>query len=230
MENEVMKRIKWLGHSGFIISGGDKIVVIDPYEIQCCFQADIILITHPHYDHCSIEDIVKIRKVDTVFITEAESAKSILGDVRVVKPGDKLTVDGVLIEAVPAYNANKEFHPQKNDWLGFTVTIEDASIYHAGDTGLIPEMEAISADIALLPISGTYVMNAEEAIQAAIRLNAEVTIPMHYDPRLDRKWKIFPGVGTKEDELKFGNGLESILNIAVLPRWKSTHLSRCIAD
>lgn len=226
MENEVMKVIKWLGHSGFSINTGDKIVVIDPFQIKNCDRADIILITHPHNDHCSIDDIHKIKKPSTFFITEAESAKKLTGDVRVIKPGDKVTLAGVQVEAVPAYNINNnDFHPKKADWLGFIVTIEELRIYHAGDTDLIPEMDSISVDIALLPVSGTYVMNAEEAILAAKRLNPKTTIPMHYDSSLDRRWKIFPGVGTKEDALKFANGLEGILNVTILTKLENIQLS-----
>lgn len=208
--------IKWLGNSGFSINTSYKTIAIDPYQVKDCKLADIILITHPHYDHLSIDDIDKIKKPSTVFITEAKSEKKLSGDVRIVKPGEKITIDGIRIDAVPAYNINKDYHPRNNDWLGFIVNADGISIYHAGDTDLIPEMDTLSVDIAILPVSGTYLMNADEAIRAATKIKPKIAIPMHYDPNKTRHWKIFPGVGTKEDEIKFKNGLEGICTVAVL--------------
>lgn len=178
--NDVVKNITWLGHDGFLIKGNGKAIVIDPFQVKECESADIILVTHEHYDHCSPEDIEKIQKDSTVIVTEADSAKKLSGDVRVVQPGDKLTVSGIEIEAVSAYNTNKKFHPKQNGWLGFIVTVDGVRIYHAGDTDLIPEIGSLEADIALLPVSGTYVMTAEEAIEAAKIIKPKLAIPMHY--------------------------------------------------
>ncbi|MCX5757844.1 MAG: MBL fold metallo-hydrolase, partial [Candidatus Hydrogenedentes bacterium] len=99
---------------------------------------------------------------------------------KAIAAGERLTVEGIGIEAVPAYNTNKEFHPKKNGWIGYIVTMNDVRIYHAGDTDHIPEMKSIKADIALLPVSGTYVMTAEEAARAALDINPRIAIPMHY--------------------------------------------------
>lgn len=209
MISDVLKRIQWLGHDGFAITAEDGTrLVIDPYQIEACEPADLILITHPHFDHCSADDIEKIRKPSTVFVTEAESAKKITGDVRAMKPGDHLTVTGIEIEAVPAYNTNKDFHPQQNRWLGFIVTIDGVRVYHAGDTDLIPEMSDLSVDIALLPVSGTYVMTAAEAIEAAKRIRPKVAIPMHYDAI----------VGTRDDAAKFQAALAGVCEVVVLSR------------
>ncbi|MCG2829427.1 MAG: MBL fold metallo-hydrolase [Desulfobacteraceae bacterium] len=202
----MLKNIKWLGHSGFAINAHDKIIVIDPFQIKEIVPADIILITHSHYDHCSIEDIDKIKKPETVIVTEAESAKKLSGNVRVVKPGDKITVSGVQIKAVEAYNTNKAFHPKTNGWLGFILTVDGIRIYHAGDTDLIPEMDKFETDIALLPVSGTYVMTAEEAVEAVKRLKPEIAIPMHFDSI----------VGSKEDAVKFKKYLEGICEVELL--------------
>jgi L-ascorbate metabolism protein UlaG (beta-lactamase superfamily) len=98
----------------------------------------------------------------------------------VVSPGESLTVAGMRIEAVPAYNVNKNFHPKANGWLGFIVEIEGVRVYHAGDTDFIPEMHGFNADIALLPVSGTYVMTADEAVDAALAIEPSIVIPMHY--------------------------------------------------
>jgi len=206
MPHNMLKNIKWLGHSGFAITAHDTIIVIDPFQIKEIVPADIILITHSHHDHCSIEDIDKIMKPDTVIVTEAESAKKLSGDVRVVKPGNKINVSGIDIQAVEAYNTNKAFHPKTNGWLGFIITVDGVRIYHAGDTDLIPEMDKFEADIALLPVSGTYVMTAEEAVEAAKRLNPEIAIPMHFDSI----------VGSKKDAFKFKKDLEGICDVKIL--------------
>lgn len=115
-----------------------------------------------------------------MIVTVADCADKFRGDVRIMKPGDSLKIEGVAIEAVPAYNTDKPNHPKVNGWVGFIIEMGGSRIYHAGDTDLIPEMDEIKADIALLPVGGTYTMTAEEAAQAAERINPQVAIPMHY--------------------------------------------------
>ncbi len=203
---DVVKNITWLGHDGFLIKGDGKAIVIDPFQVKQCEPADVILVTHEHYDHCSPEDIQKVQEASTVIVTEADSAKKLSGDVRVVQPGDKLTVSGIQIEAVPAYNTNKNFHPKQNGWLGFVLTVDGVRIYHAGDTDLIPEMDSIKADIALLPVSGTYVMTAEEAVEAAKIIKPKLVIPMHYDSI----------VGSADDARRFSDALSGTCEVVVL--------------
>jgi L-ascorbate metabolism protein UlaG (beta-lactamase superfamily) len=203
---EVVKNITWLGHDGFLIKGDGKAIVIDPFQVKQCEPADVLLVTHEHYDHCSPEDIQKVQEASTVIVTEADSAKKLSGDVRVVQPGDKLTVSGIQIEAVPAYNTNKNFHPKQNGWLGFVLTVDGVRIYHAGDTDLIPEMDSIKADIALLPVSGTYVMTAEEAVEAAKIIKPKLVIPMHYDSI----------VGSADDARRFSDALSGTCEVVVL--------------
>ncbi|MFQ6112853.1 MAG: MBL fold metallo-hydrolase, partial [bacterium] len=146
MQNE----ITWLGHDSFKIKG-ERTIYIDPWKLKDGEQADIILITHDHYDHFSQEDIGKIRTDDTVVVANKTVAKSLAEPVRTVAPGDKLSVEGVGIEAVAAYNINKQFHPKSAGGLGFIIEMSEERIYQAGDTDLIPEMESIECDIALLP-------------------------------------------------------------------------------
>lgn len=176
----MIDKMKWLGHATVQIKS-DKIIYIDPWKLKGTEEkADIILITHDHYDHCVPEDVAKIQGEKTVIITTADCAQKLSGDVRVIVPGQRMTVDGVEVEAVPAYNLNKDFHPQANGWIGFVVTVEGQRIYHAGDSDFTPEMSQVQADIAFLPVGGTYTMTAEEAAQAANTIGPRFAIPMHY--------------------------------------------------
>ncbi|MGD2177376.1 MAG: MBL fold metallo-hydrolase [Anaerolineae bacterium] len=182
----MLERIHWLGHDAFRIDGSETIY-FDPYELsEGSPNADLIFITHDHYDHCSPEDVAEIQGDETVIVTIASAAEKLTGDVRVVEPGDTVEVHGIDVEAVRAYNVNKfrspgePFHPKEAGHVGFVVTVDGKRIYHAGDTDFIPEMaELKDIDIALLPVSGIYVMTAEEAVQAAEAIQPEVAIPMH---------------------------------------------------
>jgi L-ascorbate metabolism protein UlaG (beta-lactamase superfamily) len=177
--------IHWLGHDSFRIEGENMVVYIDPWNLGKAPMADLILVTHEHHDHCSPADIAKVQKADTVVVTITAAARALTGEIQVVKPGDQVTVKGVPIEAVPAYNVNKfrspgvPFHPKEAEHVGFIVTLGGYRIYHAGDTDYIPEMETFDVDIALLPVSGTYVMTAAEAVEAAKAINPQLAIPMH---------------------------------------------------
>ncbi len=178
--------IFWLGHDTFRISG-EKVVYIDPYKLSVSDKADIILITHEHFDHCVPEDVAKISTPQTEIVAPAECGARLKGrTVHTVKPGDKITAKGVAVEAVPAYNINKfrspgqPFHPKADGKVGYIVTVGGRRVYHAGDTDNIPEMANISCDLALLPVSGTYFMTAEEAAQAANTIKPAIAIPMHY--------------------------------------------------
>ncbi|MEA3485598.1 MAG: MBL fold metallo-hydrolase, partial [Candidatus Aerophobetes bacterium] len=173
----MLGNIKWLGHASFKITDG-KIIYIDPWNLKKKGQANIILVTHPHYDHLSIADISKIQGKETVIITTADGAEKLKGNIRRVKPGDSLTIKEIEIEVVPAYNIGKNFHPKEKGWVGFIIKIGGKRIYHSGDTDFIPEMEKLKVDIALLPIGGTYTMNAEEAARAAKAISPEIAIPM----------------------------------------------------
>jgi len=205
MVQDMIKKIHWLGHDGFRIDSG-KVIYFDPFQIKSAVPADIIFISHDHFDHCSEDDIKKIQKKDTVIVTDAVTAKKLKGSIRVVKPGDTLTVENIAVEVVPSYNTNKTFHPKASGMLGFIVTIEGVRIYHAGDTDFIPEMNSIKTDIALLPVSGTYVMTAAEAVQAALAIKPAVAIPMHFNAI----------VGSEKDAALFKEKLAGKIEVVIL--------------
>ena len=180
---DFLKNVHWLGHDTFKIKAAG-IIYTDPFRIKdkdAADKADIILITHEHSDHCSGEDVKKIQKADTVIVTTPSCAPKLSGNVKVVRSGDSMEVAGVKIEAVPAYNVDKKFHSKDYDGVGYVVTVKGVRLYLAGDTDHIPEMKALkNINIAFLPVSGTYVMTAEEAVKAAIDIKPDVVVPMHY--------------------------------------------------
>jgi L-ascorbate metabolism protein UlaG (beta-lactamase superfamily) len=172
-------KIEWLGHAGFRITAKEKIIYIDPYNLEKGEKkADIILITHDHYDHCSTDDVEKIRQESTVLF--AAKGCDVVKPDAVMGPGQREEVHDIIIDAVPAYNPKKKFHPKEKGNVGYVLDIDGDRIYHAGDTDVIPEMEEIRARVALLPVGGTYTMDAAEAAEAAKMINCEIAIPMHY--------------------------------------------------
>jgi len=182
-------KLTWLGHDGFRIEDG-QVIYIDPFQIKEGAKADLILVSHEHDDHCSVGDLKKIVTPKTVVVAHSQSKSELsklrVKDLKIVKPGDKLTLGNVTVEAVPAYNTNKFrepgkfFHPKEDGKLGFIVTVKGVRIYHAADTDHINEMRDMAPDIALLPVSGTYVMTAKEAAEAAASIKPKIAIPMHY--------------------------------------------------
>ncbi len=196
-------KITWLGHDSFKISNG-KILYIDPYKITADVRADILLISHEHFDHLSMDDMKKVVSPNTSIIAARQCAGTVskvgAKEITIVKPGEKVNVQGIAIEAVAAYNTNKinpdtkkPFHPKEDNNVGFVMTINNIRIYHAGDTDPIQEIKNIQTDIALLPVSGTYVMTAEEAAEVVRTIKPKIAIPMHYGAI----------VGSEEDAEKF---------------------------
>jgi L-ascorbate metabolism protein UlaG (beta-lactamase superfamily) len=168
-------KITWLGHASVKVEDGSKLIYIDPWKVSGP-KADIILITHSHFDHYSADDIKALSSPDTIVVgtEDVPLAKN------KINPGKSITVKDITIEAVPAYNIDKQFHPKKNGWVGYVLNIGSKRIYCAGDTDRIPEMKGLKVDVACLPVGGTYTMDAVSAIEAVNDINSKHVIPIHY--------------------------------------------------
>lgn len=172
--------IEWFGHASFKLVVEEKVIYIDPYAGEDDFYsqpADVILVSHSHFDHCDGDKIRKVKKEYTLMLTPADLVGRF--DSTKIVAGQSLIVGRLRISAVKAYNTNKPMHAE-GFGVGFLVEGEGKKVYFAGDTDLIPEMDDIKADIALLPVGGTYTMNAEEAAEAARKVGCKVAIPMHW--------------------------------------------------
>lgn len=173
-------------HSSIRIAA-NKIVYFDPFKItKETHDADIVFVTHSHFDHLSPEDIAAVSKPDTLLVIpesiRAEVQKAGFSSEKIIAlaPEQSTVVCGVQIEAVPSYNMNKPMHPKKNGWLGYVITVEKTRIYVAGDMDATPEGKAVQCDIAMIPIGGTYTMNAEEAAELVNAMQPKIAIPTHY--------------------------------------------------
>lgn len=182
----LVDKLHWLGHSGFRIDGS-KTVYFDPYQLAGRLpKADIVCITHDHFDHCSLDDVRMISTKNTLIVTDrtvSRQLKSSVLDCKEIKPlspGDNIDISGIQISGVASYNIGKQFHSKDSNRLGFILSMDGVRFYHAGDTDLIPEMKDYRCDVALLPVSGTYVMTADEAAEAVLLIKPKVAIPMHY--------------------------------------------------
>lgn len=178
--------IQWFGQSSVKIQCSGKTIYIDPFVIKVADKADVIFITHPHFDHFSEEDLKKVSSPDTTIFcpNELVDKSKNLGFTKVygVAPGFESEWKGISIKAVPAYNIVKnDKHPKDKKWVGYVLTLNNVKLYHTGDTERIPEMKDINCDIILLPLGQTYTMNAvDDAVNAVLDTNASVAIPIHF--------------------------------------------------
>lgn len=165
-----------------MIEAKGRRIYIDPWEVKG-ENADIILITHPHYDHFNAEDVHRLKSGNTVIIAPPE-CREVGGIFKAAKPGSKFNEDGIVIEAVHAYNIHKDrlkFHPKEKNWHGFVIDVDGVHIYHAGDTDFIEEIKHLpEIDIAMIPCGGTYTMDALEAAKACNYFMPKIAVPMHW--------------------------------------------------
>ena len=197
----MLKGIEVLTHSSIRISKG-KVIYIDPFNVDKEYNdADIILITHSHYDHYSDKDINKVKKEDTIFIVPEDVKEKLLNrnvlndNIIAVHPerNNKVNILGLNIEVIPAYNINKKFHLKESGWVGYIITINNIRYYIAGDTDITEENKNIKCDVALVPVGGIYTMTYVEAAKLVNIIKPKIAIPIHYGNI----------VGTIEDASKF---------------------------
>ena len=187
MEIPVMtENIEVLTHSSIRIRRTYGTIYIDPYQVrEKLNDADYIFIIHDHYDHYSPEDIRRVIGKDTVFIVPEKMEKTVTSDFRewkvnAVSPGGSYLVNDISFETVAAYNILKPFHPKKNGWCGYILTIDGKRIYIAGDTDATKESKAVKCDIAMVPIGGTFTMDAKKAAELINHIKPNTAIPIHY--------------------------------------------------
>lgn len=211
--------VTWIKQSGFRILNGEQVVYVDPYQVPGSpGDADLVLITHPHRDHCDAESVRKVSKDSTLVLAEGDSAALLDGipNVEIIALGEDRTVESLRIDTVRAYNLEKSYHPRDNDWLGFVLTLADGrAMYHAGDTDFIPEMNGIEADAVFLPVGGTYTMGAEEAARAARAMAPSAAVPMHWGA----------AVGNLADAETFRDELAGAVETVVMENGQSIPLS-----
>jgi L-ascorbate metabolism protein UlaG (beta-lactamase superfamily) len=194
-DSVMLEKIEFLGHASIKVNGS-KIVYIDPYQIDEQEKADIILVTHSHFDHLSVEDIEKICTEDTTIVASQDcldALERLPGHTVGIAPFQHANVNGVHIDAIPAYNISKEFHPRDKNWNGYVFVLDGVRYYHPGDTDKIPEMSSVKTDVAFLPVGGTYTMNYEQAAEAVSMFHPKIAVPIHYG-RI---------VGSEDDAQKF---------------------------
>lgn len=208
----MLENIEVLCHSSIKINKG-KVIYIDPFRITKNYNdADIIFITHDHYDHYSEEDIDKIKKQDTIIVAPKKLFTKILekgfekDNIITVEPNKKYNVKGINFETIPAYNINKQFHPKENAWVGYIIELEGVKYYIAGDTDITPENKEVKCDVAFVPVGGTFTMNYKEAAELVNEIKPKVAVPIHYGSI----------VGTEQDAIDFSKLLNSDIECKIL--------------
>ena len=178
--SDSLEGITWFRGSSIRIRRKGVEIHVDPIGVDEDSEADLVLLTHPHYDNFSEDDIARVRGEHTVLIAPSSMKKQLDDADHFMRPGDMLQLDGFDVLAVPAHNVDKKFHTAEQGWLGYVFTIGDTTYYHAGDTDYLPSMAGIRCDVAFLPIGGHYTMGVAEAARAAEACGAEIVVPIHW--------------------------------------------------
>jgi L-ascorbate metabolism protein UlaG (beta-lactamase superfamily) len=179
----MLDRFTWFKQAAFLWRGEGVTVYIDPWGVTTADLADVLFITHAHFDHFQPDEIERISRDGTRIVAPRDVAEELEGEVTAVRPGDSIEVGGIKAQAVPAYNVVEErleAHPRGNEWVGYILTLGDHTYYHAGDTDHTPEVADVRADVAFLPIGGTFTMDASEAAGLARAISPQIAVPMHY--------------------------------------------------
>jgi len=196
----MLERFTWYRQSAYQYRGDQRVIYIDPWGLTGDLpQADLVLITHYHFDHFSKDgpfndpdkafqpkgggDLAKIVGPKTVIVAPRDVAAECSGEVKPVRAGDRIDAAGVKIEVVPAYNTAEDrlgAHPKANGWVGYILELDGRTYYHAGDTDHLPELDRIKSDVTFVPIGGTYTMDATEAAGLVRKLSPKIAVPMHY--------------------------------------------------
>jgi L-ascorbate metabolism protein UlaG (beta-lactamase superfamily) len=172
--------VTWFRGSSIRIRRDGLEIHVDPLRVTERSAADLVLLTHPHYDNFSEEDIARVRKPGTVLVAPVSMKKQIADADHLMRPGDMLQLEGFDVLATPAYNVDKKFHTPEQGWLGYVFTAGDVTYYHAGDTDFLPSMSGIRCDVAFLPCGGHYTMGVEDAAKAAAACGARTVVPIHW--------------------------------------------------
>ena len=208
----MLENVEVLYHSSIKIKD-NKIIYIDPFKIDKDYNdADIVFITHDHFDHYSEEDIDKVINENTTIIIPEELLTKILrkginkNAVITVESNKEYMVQGIKFETIPAYNTNKTFHPKENYWVGYIITLDGIRYYIAGDTDITEENRKVKCDVAFVPVGGTYTMNYSEAAELVNIIKPKIAVPIHYGSV----------VGTKQDATNFIKLLHSSIKGIIL--------------
>ena len=208
----MLENVDVLCHSSIRINK-EKTIYIDPFKIDKNYKdADLIFITHDHYDHYSEDDIDKVKKDETVFIVPEELLTKLLvrgynkNNIITVEPNMQYMVEGIKFETIPAYNINKQFHPKENEWVGYVIEIKGIRYYIAGDTDITEENKKVKCDVAFIPVGGTYTTDFKEAAQLVNEIKPKIAVPTHYGSV----------VGTKQDATDFVRLLHPIIKGIIL--------------
>ena len=195
----MLKNIEVLYHSSIRINKG-KVIYFDPFKIDKNYNdADLIFITHDHYDHYSETDIDKVIKDDTILVVPKGLLEKLLkrgykkDNIITVEPEEIGIVEDIRFETIPAYNTNKSFHPKENGWVGYIIELDGVRYYIAGDTDITEENKNVKCDVAFIPVGGTYTMDFKEAAYLINEIKPKIAVPIHYGGI----------VGTKQDAIDF---------------------------